>query len=223
MTEKITKADTDRLNDPKTQRILDDMKRDTELAERLVKENPGLPYITATIMAGDMRSADRAYERIKSGEWDVHRAINLTGSFARLDFAMRLRSENLLSREDLYAMLPDLWRGSDPDDTDPRWLELWRLAWLDRDARTIRDGKPLPRDRRLHIYRGQLEGAPVGIAWSLDPKIAQKFATGAGHRVPITGGVVLQGWVNRSYVYAYLTQRGESEVIVNPRYITSER
>ena len=70
------------------------------------------------------------------------------------------------------------------------------------------------------MYRG---GNPFevrkGFAWTTDPKIAQKFADGAGERIQRVNGVVVVGYVRPSVVLAFLTERGESEVIVDPRLV----
>jgi hypothetical protein len=200
-----------------------DTLKQSEEADELVAKHPGLSHVTAFIMAGDNRSAERAYGYLKSGEWDVDKAINLTGSYARLAFADRLYEEGLLPLATYHRMLPELWRGSDPDDTDPRWLRLWKQARI-RKGRLIHDGKPLPKrgrvDGQVVIYRGQPADAPLGIAWTTDKKIAEKFANGAGARVPTPGGVVIVGNVHPDAVLAYLTGRTESEVIVDPLFVT---
>jgi hypothetical protein len=196
--------------------------KQSEEADELVAKNPGLSHVTAFIMAGDNRSAERAYAYLKSGEWDVEKAIWLTGSFARLTFAERLHKEGLLPLAKYHAMLPELWRGSDPDDTDPRWLALWKQA-RNRKGRLITDGEPLPERSMVNglveVYRGQPEGATLGIAWTTDKSIAEKFASGAGARVPTPGGVVVVGRIDPDLVLAYLTERGESEVIVDPLWV----
>jgi hypothetical protein len=110
-----------------------------------------------------------------------------------------------------------LWRGADPDDTDPENLEVWRRLYRLNGSHYIRDGRPLPAGQYVTVYRG---GAPLepGIAWSTDPKIARKFANGAGLRVR-THGEVIRGEVHRKHVLAYITGRGEAEVIVDPKYV----
>jgi hypothetical protein len=199
--------------------LMKGMQEQAALADQIEQET-GVPHITAFIMAGDRMSAQRARERLDSGEWDVDRAINLTGSYARFDFALSLVDEKRLSPEDFYRMLPELWRGSDPDDTNPEYLRLWIAAWKQNGRRTVCDGKP-PAAKfgpLIPVFRGQMEGDPFGIAWTTNMNIAQKFAGGAGVRTPM-GGIVYRGWVPRKHVLAYLTERGESEVIVDPKYI----
>ena len=203
--------------------LMEDVKDQQERANALQADNPGLHHITAFIMAGDIRSGERAYDRVVAGQWDVEQALTFTGSYARLALADKLYENGYLPRTKYHRMLPDLWRGSDPDDTDPRWLRLWKQA-RGRKGRLIHDGKQLPKRGRVNgallVYRGQPESAPLGIAWTTDKKIAEKFASGAGARVPTPGGVVIVGHVHPDSVIAYLTERGESEVIVDPLFVT---
>lgn len=190
-----------------------------EATDKVLAKHPDLNPITASVMGQDFAQAERAFAKVEAGEWDVDRALTLTGSFARLDLADRLYAAGYLPLAEYHQRLPELWRGSDPDDTDPRWLRLWRLAWMRNKRRIIRDGGPLPRRRPLIVYRGQPENATLGIAWTTDQAIAEKFAKGAGARVPTPDGVIYKAYVNPQMVLAYLTERGESEVIVDPAYL----
>jgi len=110
-----------------------------------------------------------------------------------------------MPESELIEMLPDLWRGSDPDDTDPQYLRLWKTAWLANGRRTVRDGPHLPKGRTVRCYRGQDADAPLGIAWSLDRRVAEKFARGAGTRQSNRSGMVFETEVPRTAVLAYLT------------------
>ena len=147
------------------------------------------------------------------------KAMWMVGSYARLEWVIEHR--NLISNEELYKLLPDIWRGSDPDDTDPRFLELWLEAWNYNKRNTIIDNKPLPPDKFLQIYRGQDENdAIVGIAWSLNKYVALNFARGAALRQADRPGIVYTANIKSEQVIAYLTGRNEDEIIVNPKYVS---
>lgn len=118
----------------------------------------------------------------------------------------------------LRGGLPDLWREADPDDTNPEYLSLWREAWTRNGRETICDGPSLA-TIKLTIYRGQKKSATVGFAWTLDRAIAAKFAKSGGLRGRIPDGTILKAIVRRKDVYGYLTKRGESEIIIDPRNI----
>jgi hypothetical protein len=184
--------------------------------DRLMAEDPQLKIWTAMTIAQDRESAKRALAMVDERGWLY--ASHLVGSYARLAFVMDLIEDCRIEQEEVYEHLPELWRGSDPDDTDVRFLRLWEDAWNFNGARTITDGEALPRGR-LTIYRGQDEGAKIGIAWSLDEEVARKFAHGAATRQHDRQGVLYVAHTNRRNVLAYLTERGEFEVIVDPMYL----
>ena len=198
--------------------LLAAMDEQGQLAEQIEKENPGIPAITAFVMAGDRLSAERALKYVEDGTWGWRRALSLTGSYARLDLAMTLVEKGHMTKDDLLKDLPELWRGSDPDDTDVKWLLLWQEAWTRNGERTIYDGDiRLPSSPYITVYRGQPKGAELGIAWSTSREIAEKFAGGAGLRVPAQG-VTWRALVPPGNVLAYITERGEYEVIVDPKW-----
>ena len=188
-----------------------------KIAEDIQKKT-GVPHVTAFIMAGDEMSARRADEMVAAGTHTVEEAGHLIGSYARLNWFYKQMQEKRITRVQMIELLPKEWPFADPDDSDPRWLELWREA-KHLNGAYVRDGKPLPRSQMLTVYRGQ-HGRELGIAWSLNPKVAQKFAAGpAAFRTPVSGGKVFRGLVSRDFVLAYLTGRGEQEVIIDPRHV----
>lgn len=187
-------------------------KRQSALMSEILEENPNLPTITAIIMASDKVSAENSAKRLEEGV-PFARAVAMVGSYSRLEFALTHAIKDQRYRW-LISHLPALWSGSDPDDTDSRFLTLWRDAWRRNDRAAILDGPRLPDGKVLMVYRGQREGEKLGIAWSLDRDIAEKFALGASFRTPILGSVI-ERQVKRKQVLAYLTKRGESEVIID--------
>jgi hypothetical protein len=195
-------------------------KEEEPIVTRLVAQ--GVHPITAHIMAGDILSAKRATEMVERGEMPAERATHLVGSFARWDWVLTMLAAGRIHESWLALNVCDLWSGSDPDDTNPHYLALWeRLRTI--NGGVIRDGRPLPKGAKgglLRVYRGgPAVGLPDGFAWTTDPKVAQRFAMGAGARIPIKGGVVIAGDVKPGYVLAFITGRGESEVIVSPRHV----
>jgi hypothetical protein len=63
------------------------------------------------------------------------------------------------------------------------------------------------------VYRGVQNGVPRGVSWTLDPDVARYFASWRGK-----GGTVYRTVVNRSDVYAYVSdvtgRSGEKEVLL---------
>lgn len=205
--------------------------RQHELAAEIGAADPSLG-ITALIIGGDRASAERAWREAEAGRWDASAAeagerpfeyaSMFVGSYARLDFIVRAYEAGHISREWLHANFAEEWRGSDPVDTEPRFLAVWREVWEANGRQTILDPdegeapRPLPDGDPIRVYRGQDQGTAPGIAWTTDLAIAEKFARGAALRQGHRAGNVLVATVPRNRVIAYLTGRGESEVILDP-------
>lgn len=195
-----------------------DMRARKVIMDELMAADPKLNFISALVMAGDKLSEDRAFTLLEEGmEYD--RAVNYVGSFYRMDFAYRAREAGHITFEKLFTDLPELWVGADPDDSDPRFIELWEQLFQSRGFTVTTDDLPLPNLSSFEVFRGQDPGVPWGVSWSLDRKVAEKFANGAGTRQHNRKGVVLKRTVLRSNITAYLTARHESEVIINPSRI----
>lgn len=218
---------------PEQQAQMEDLARRAQRQSEIAATLPdSLPTITKIVMSNDLEGAERVDAALRAGEFDeprwpgdpatsaYDRAIHMLGSFARIDYMVRWQEEGFTTREHLLDLLPEEWPGSDPDDTDERFIALWREAWERNGCKPVRDGKHLPKGSVLRVYRGQPEGAPLGCAWSLDQRIAEKFAKGAWARTPVAGGMIAVADVPRINVLAYLTGRGESEVILDPSWMS---
>jgi len=185
-------------------------------AMALAAADPKLPYISALVIAGDLLAAERSLEWLREGKYPWRQAEAFCGSYGRLDLRVRAYAEGLITDAEVIEDLPAAWRSADPDDTDPRFLALWQQAFIANGRRYLFDGKQLPKKATFPIYRGQDHGAPFGIAWSLDPEVAMKFADGAATRQRGRGGVIYCAIAHRLDVMGYMTKRNEAEVIVDP-------
>lgn len=118
-----------------------------------------------------------------------------------------------------------IWVDAEFNEDDYVWTQL-----MECDV-PYRWGMTLSKDRRalrqmpdtLTIYKGiqaedemtAEENATVGWSWTLDPKVARKFAL--RHKPDELGGyVVTYQNVPKSYVVAYLTGRSEEEILIEP-------
>lgn len=193
------------------------MQEEQALAHKLVEDNPSLPYITAYVMAGDIKQGERVKAGLKDGTHPVNEsALIHVGSYARIDLLFWMQAEGLIDYVTFLDWFAVWWSGSDPDDTDPRMLATWQdIAkttlgyWYDGDTLP-------PRTRVITVYRGQRMTDPTGCAWTTDIAIAKKFAMTGGGRTTIKDGVLLKGKVKVADVLAFITGRNESEVIVDP-------
>lgn len=168
----------------------------------------GVPFVSALVIAGDMESAERADVALRKGG-DPMKLQNTVGSYARFEWCVKN-----LPRAQLLRMLPDLWVWSDPDDSDPAYLALWREAYTRNGRAPVTLGAPLPPGDVFTVYRGQI-GEAAGLSWTLDRDVARKFSRTGGLRTVSSGGRVISRRVIRSKILAYLTDRNESEVIVD--------
>jgi hypothetical protein len=187
-------------------------RRTEELIRELRASDPSLPLVSAIILSGDIFSGELMADEVESGREKATKVVWQVGSYARMEWALRH-----CGQEWALKNLPELWVSSDPDDTKPEYMRLWRTASALNDCEIICDGKPLAFRAHSHyrIYRGQSESAPVGISWTLSRATAKKFASNGGSRVPIHDGVILERSVKRDQILAYLTTRGEEEIILD--------
>lgn len=211
--------------------------RRMELAAEFTAAHPDVSPIAAIVIGGDLASAERSERWVRQGA-EATEVVTFVGSYARFDFAYKMWQEGLIPDEWMFDNLPELWRGSDPDDTRPEYLALWKRAqerWvtLPRSKRVdwegkrlpttsyVNDGEALPKGT-LTVYRGELgdgSDGPTGIAWSVNPAIAGKFAKTGGLRGHIGDGTVFKVRLPKDRVLAYLTGRGEQEVIFDPEWL----
>jgi hypothetical protein len=188
-------------------------KRESEIALTL---DESLPTVTRIIMAGDLRQAQDNLQSLRAGSIDIDRAMVLTGSYGRIALLVRAFEEGLVSLTKTLDLLPEWWPSSDPDDTDPRFISLWESAFARKGGVVTDEGHDLPRKAWLTIWRGQRTTDPLGCAWSLSRDVAATFANGASFRQPIANPQIIEVKIPRGIILAYLTGRGEEEVIINP-------
>lgn len=135
----------------------------------------------------------------------------------RLGELLRWHREGLMTNAEFLQEFPGTWSDAEPDDTDPRWLEIYqwlvrlngnkRLEVKDMDGKLVR----LPKGDELTVYRGQFDNKlrSRGCAWTLEPKVAEMFAKRYN---PGGLGTVLVGTVPRDKVLCYNDERSEKEV-----------
>jgi hypothetical protein len=186
-----------------------------------MREDALLPLASALTVARHKVAAQDAIVLLQRGQTGLGEALTATGSYGRLDVLLAAHEQSLVPTDDVLDALVEHWVGSDPDDTDRRYLELWRQAWERNDRQPVTDGQPLPEGHVLTVYRGQDRQAPLGIAWSLHGGVAQRFAMGAGTGQRDRQGRIHVARVRREDVLAYLTRRDEAEVICDPDRLTS--
>jgi hypothetical protein len=193
-------------------------KRQSEIANELVRDNPSLPTLTAIVMAGDMAHAEQIDLFISKKLMTVEEAKIHIGSYARLDWLIDKYQKGLLADNWLLKEFPNEWVSCDPNDTDPKYLKLWKKAKKMNLGNMIHDGALIEfKGGYLTVYRGQQsKHEPIGISWTTNFDVAKKFATGAGLRTRVNG-IVIEKKIRWNDIIAYMTGRGESEIICDPK------
>lgn len=74
------------------------------------------------------------------------------------------------------------------------------------------DALPVDEHGRLEVWRGDCNDG--GWSWTLDEKVARFFCARWGE-----DNDLLHGWVDKRYVFGYLTNRSESEVMVRREHV----
>ena len=196
---------------------------DKEMLRRIEREqaifatlDPALPDLTRIVMANDLRSAEDGLALVRSGQIEPETALVYAGSYSRISTLLTLLDEERITIDRALDLLPSVWPGSDPDDTDPRLWALWELAFIRNGGVVTDQGHDLPRRSYLTVWRGQRKDDRIGCAWSLRRDVAERFARGASFRTPVPDGVIIETKVPRGMILAYLTGRGEEEVIIDP-------
>jgi hypothetical protein len=189
-------------NDPQPQEVLL-----PELAHSL-RPSPFGPMIHHPLLVSFDTEPTRANTLFahKQGQYDdalaAHNwrhALTFLERAYRLSFLRLWWQSKIISVDILRSELPWVWVDAEPDDTERRWVVLFRAA---AKAGRLEDGSPLPEGEILTVYRGQSPNDPRGFA--------RRFNA---------GGAILAGSVGRADVLAYLTGRGEQEIDVDPRKV----
>lgn len=199
----------------------EDMAEQSRITSELVKADPQLSAIGAIVMANDRMARLRMQRLVEEHGIDPRECGVFVGSYERLAFWRWAFEQGRIDRDYLLDQLVDDWSSSDPDDSDMFWLECWELARERNEGPIYSKSAPkVSPDTLIKVYRGQPEGAVAGIAWSRDVRVAKRFAiTGGARATQRTDGVVYEGHIYARDCYAFLWERGEQEVVLNPMRI----
>jgi hypothetical protein len=152
----------------------------------------------------------------REAERDWLGALLLVNRSDRPDwFFNHLHHRRSFTREEAQSLLLDVWSDAEyPSDWRREFEYAFRLLGYCTDS-----SSPLPQGD-VEIYRGQGRYETLGLSWTLEYERALWFAkrkTSSGNRA------VVSGVIAHEHVYAYVTGRGEAEVVVNPRRVRKKR
>lgn len=157
---------------------------------------------------------------IEQAETPFQIAFRITNSYA---FGFLKYAEPLLSKEDLSQLLAYMWIHTEAPNSDPN-LSKTKLVSMFKaaDPTVMMDDEDYLQfktlDENLTVYRGVTSFNADNIkalSWTLDPDKAFWFAHRFGEE-----GTVYEAQISKEHVYAFFGCRGESEVIVDPKYLT---
>lgn len=128
-----------------------------------------------------------------------------------------------LSKADYSSILADAWIRSEQPNHDPnlpqsRLLAMFRAA----DPKLLMDDEERERldslENTVTVYRGVHSAKSDGVcamSWTLDKYTAAWFASRYGRQ-----GKVFEAKIGKKHICALFLGRNESEVIVDPKYLT---
>ena len=149
--------------------------------------------------------------------YEVYFLINKPYALAFVKYA-----QPYLSQKDFSHLLSDAWvktemPNSDSNFTTNEFVKLFRVA----DKTALMEDSELEEyiglSDKMTIYRGVKSGTPNNIkklSWTLDYDKAEWFAKRFDEN-----GLVYEATIKKENILALFNRRGESEVIVDPRYL----
>ena len=133
----------------------------------------------------------------------------------RLPKLLYLPSTYDISRKEMRELIRDFWT----DTEFPSQHPAEEIVWLFRHFRPV--GDELPVQFGSTVYRGVREEHQIlGLSWTLSLKKARWFARRYGNGAP---GFVYETMVRRKNFLAFIPDRGEEEVVLDPAHITGMR
>ena len=158
-------------------------------------------------------------QQIESAEtsYQIYSLINSPYALAFLRF-----SEPYLSKEDFSSILADAWMMSEYANRDANvskeqlvsmFKQADRTKLMNEVERTQLDALADP----VTVYRGVTDYNAKNIralSWTLDYDTAVWFAHRFGE-----DGMVYQAKIKKEHIFALLTGRNESEVVLDPKYL----
>lgn len=198
-----------------------DMGRFKGVNHPLVQEIPLFDVNRCALLNLRLRCKQEAVAKAQAAkEWE--RLIYLHERPYRFDALHNITLAHTLTDEELAPLVASVWVDSENIwQHQQAWLEVWRT--LKCPQLTMDDSERLILDRtkieHITIYRGvQARNMNrMGMSWTLDRKKAEWFAK----RYASANPRVLSGSITRDKIFAHFVGRGESEIVVDPQFVTN--
>lgn len=178
--------------------------------------------VESKLLADERMEMCKEYWKQRSPDPATRRAqlidvLFLVGSFDRLDVMQLVLNQE--PPEVFWPVFLQMWSVCDHPWIYQRWLKDVLAAahkaepsygYADPDDKAFYDALP----DRVPVYRGTSRQRLRGISWTTDIAVAAGFA--CGKRGPAVNPAVARAEVDKAEVLAVMTDRKESEVIINP-------
>lgn len=182
------------------------------LRHPLVYHVPYVPQLADLANEMFLRKSSRIQELSACGEGD--RAVTLYERPYRLQALLDLGP---LMTDELFWKTAG-WVWIDTENADECW-EAWKSTMLcgrpNREAlmSTEERARLASLPETLTVWRGQSKGEPIrDFSWTLSMETAEWFA----RRFNNKNGIIKKGRVSKASVIAYLSGRGEEELVIFP-------
>ena len=158
-------------------------------------------------------------QRIKEADTPFKIALMITKPY---QFAFLKYAAPVLSEQDLAHFLTHAWVCTEEPNMDPNLSKLQLLSMFRSiDPQKLMDADEYAvfceLDEVVTVYRGVTsynEENIRALSWTLDRKTAEWFAGRFGE-----SGTVYEAQISKAHIHAVFLNRGESEVIVDPKHL----
>ncbi|MBY6388826.1 hypothetical protein HG717_33695 [Rhodococcus erythropolis] len=206
--------------DPELAAYLVDSPLGPVIKHPLVFSIPHSPQLNAMANARLRAKQDGCRQALQSRKWSqylfLHERPYRVNAFTRIAAQMAART--------YWTSLAELWIDAENiAENEPLWTTL-----LQDSSRVGNRHLMMTAPERRHlaqqpalmrVYRGfNSDERQKGMSWSLDAEVARRFAMRFGHGRPR----VAAGTVEKSAVIAYLSGRGEHEIVVVPAAVRDQ-
>lgn len=159
-------------------------------------------------------------QRIREADTPFKIALMITKPY---QFAFLKYAAPVLSEQDLAHFLTHAWICTEEPNMDPNLSKRQLLSMFRSiDPQKLMDADEYAvfceLDEVVTVYRGVTsynEENIRALSWTLDRKTAEWFAGRFGE-----SGTVYEAQISKAHIHAVFLNRGESEVIVDPKHLT---
>ncbi len=141
----------------------------------------------------------------------LHRAYDIEGNPDKMK-EIFFKKAHLLSNPHYWEFLRSVWVAAGRTDNTNEFMPFFKSSrpckgWFmtPEDSQTLEE-----MDWPITVYRAYDEEPDPGISWTTDKEWCEDYARVAGRKIK-------QRTVERSQVFAYISRRGESEIIILDR------